>query len=294
MGLSVVTVARNRYLTTPARVKAVAGIDVSSADLAEVTDAIQSFCNRREGFARQGYTELLAGFGSVHLQLKATPVVAVSAVTVDSNVVTDYTISEPERGWLYRRAGWAWTAQRYVGLNGGMRWLDQGTPLPGQEEPSISVSYTGGYLVPDDNVEGTGITADASDNSFNSSAAFPASLQSGDIFEVGGFSNAANNGRFQVSGTPTTSKVIVTGTLVTDAGATETRTFRFETLPQDIQRAAIETLKSYRARATDDSNVIEKHMGPAGLRYADVADGGAMSLPPLAASLLRPWVRRAA
>lgn len=291
MGLSVTTIARNRRLTTIDRVKSVAGVELTPDYLDRVSAAIEAFCNRP--FAREVYSESLPGFGDIHLQLKRTPVVSVTSVTQDSQVITDYSIAEPAEGTLYRRDGWSWTAQVFEGLGGGGRFFDFGQPLPHREEPTYVVAYTAGYLLPDDDMGATTISAAAADNSFNDSASgFPALLRAGDIIEVEGFDVATNNGRFLVTGTPTAAKITISGTLSVEAAGRDI-TVRVCSLPRDIEQAAIETAKTWFNQRESDSAIVEKQAGPMRVRYAERLTGEGEALPPLAAALLRRWVRAA-
>ncbi len=300
MGISVTTPAPTVLLTTRARVAR--EIEVSVTDqgivdqlIRDASAAVVSYCHR--DFAREALTESLPGFGSIHLQLKRTPIVTVSSVTDQNSLtITDYSIAESRRGWLYRRGGWSWSVQTWPGLSGSGRWLDIGTPMPGQEEPHYVVAYTAGYILPGQAHQAAlTLSASAVDNSFNDSGSgFPSLLKAGDIIEVSGFANAGNNGRFIVSGTPTTAKVITTSTLTTEAaGPAVTLTYPDPTgLPLDVEKATVEAVKTWFQAKDDDSRVVEKQLGPARVRYQeDLA--GSMGLPPLCVGLLAPWVRRA-
>lgn len=297
MGLTVTTVAPYTRLTDVASVQAALGIATDAALIGDYIDAasaaIVSYCGRP--FGREAYTETLPGFGGIHLQLRRTPIVTVSTVTKDTGatVVTDYSINEPGRGWLYRRAGWSWTVQTYPGLSGGGAWLDMGTPLPAQEEPSISVSYIAGYIMPEQNVTDTVSVAQA-DQSFNTSASnFPALLKAGDIVFASGFSNAVNNGQFVVTGTPTTAKIIVSSTVLVNETAGAGKALKLQNLPKDVQLAATEAAKSFYMTRKDDPSIVEKQLGPARLRYSEQQDMLRLGLPAVCVGLLRPWVRGA-
>lgn len=302
MAITVSTTARSFRLTRKEYVKLLLGISASTDD--ELLDAlidgasaaIRSYCNRE--FVRQAYTETLSGFGGIHLMLERTPIVTVSAVSRNGDVVTDYSIAKRDAGWLYRQAGWLWDVQVWPGLSGGGGFLDFGSPLPRQEEPLVSVDYVAGYISPaEDIVDATTISAAAADNSFNDSAAgFPALLKAGDIVEASDFTNAANNGRFEVTGTPTASKIQVTASLTLEA-AGSARSLRFRGHKdarsfQDVEKAAFECVKSWYYGRRDDSRVIEKQLGPARVRYSE-QDGDDERLPPQCVGLLQPWVRRA-
>lgn len=267
-------------------------IDGALADslIDEASAAIRSYCH--QNFAREAYTETLPGFGDVHLQLARTPVVSVSTVTYRSSVITDYSIAEPGRGWLYRQNGWAWTAQVWPGLSGGGAWLDMGTPLPRQEEPIISVDYTAGYVLPEQNVQGE-VTVAASDDSFNSAGAqFPALMKAGDVIETTGFENPANNSRFSVV-SATTSKIVVSGSLVEQAAANSASIVKVSTLPADVQKAANECVKTWYLTRRDNPSIVEKQAGPHRLRFSEQEDVQRLGLPAVCVGLLRPWVRAA-
>src|SRR5690349_17256097 len=135
MGISVSTVASTRRLTSRARVIAELGVSVDAALcdalIDQVSGAIEVYCHRP--FAREVLTETLPGYGDITLQLSRTPVVSVSTVLYESTPLTDYSIESRDEGTLYRRSGWAWTAQSAYGLSGGQRWPRGGSPMPRSE-----------------------------------------------------------------------------------------------------------------------------------------------------------------
>lgn len=296
MGLTVTSISPVRRLTTRARVKAELGVNVTTWDpifdglIDEASDAIVRYCNRP--FAREVYSESLGGTGLIHLMLRRTPIITVSSVTFDLTPITDYAIEEADEGLLYRRLGWVDTRQRYIGIGARGKWMDWGQPIQGESEPLYVVAYTAGYLLPEQNIiDSVTVSAANADNSFNDSASrFPATLKAGDVIESRDFSNAANNGRWVVSGTPTASKVIVSGTLTTEA-AGAARSIIFQTLPTDVEKAAIEAVKAWYAGRQDDANVVEKQVGPMRVRYAE--DSGRAFLPATCVGLLRSWQRAA-
>jgi hypothetical protein len=294
VALSVTTITPTVRLTTRQSIQTELGIS-SDADLIDAlidgaSAGIGTYCHR--SFGREAYTETLPGYGDIHLQLARTPVATVSTVTYRSSVITDYSIADKNKGWLYRQNGWAWTAQVWPGLTGGGMFFDMGTPLARQEEPTISVEYVAGYLLPEQNVQGD-VTVSAADNSFNSSALFPALLKAGDIIETTGFEASANNGRFLVTGTPTTSKVIVSATLTAQAASNAASVVKFSNLPADIQKAANECVKSWYSTRKDDPSIVEKQAGPHRIRYSEQQDMLGLGIPSVCVGLLRPYVRAA-
>lgn len=311
MALTVTTVAPTLRLTTRAAVQAELGISSDGAlidgFIDQYSSAIVSFCHRP--FAREAYVEALAAFGDIRLQLARTPVVSVTAVTLYGNVVTDYGVEDADKGWLYvrslsgtgsawNRSRWPWSFQSNPGLSAAGAFLDIGSPLPSQEEKSVSVTFTAGYILPSQFLAPTTVSVAAADNSFNDSASgFPSLLKAGDVLETSGFANAANNGRFLVSGTPTTSKIVVTSSLTLETAPIAATAIKFRPPSShrpfdDVEKACIEAVKSGYASRKDDSGVIEKQAGPMRLRYSDLP-GPPQGLPPSCIGLLRPWVRTA-
>jgi hypothetical protein len=302
MTVSVSTIAQTTDLTTRDRLAAeigtIAAGDYPLVDalIKAASAAIVSYCHRT--FAREAVTELLPGFGGIQLQLKRTPIITVSAVLRDSAALTDYTISDREAGWLYRQGGWEWPVQAYQGLSGGGAWMDIGTPLPNQEEPRYSVSYVAGYLLPSqDRFNVATISVDQTDSSFNDSASlFPSLLKAGDVLVASGFTNAANNGRFVITGTPTAAKVVVSSTLVTE-GAAAGRTVTWEPPDgcrpiHDVEKACLEAVKGWKLGGILNPAVVERQLGPARERFSESL-GLSLALPGTVVGLLRPWVRKA-
>jgi hypothetical protein len=144
--LEVLTPAVSTLLTKLADVKADLGIpsadtsnDAVLADL--IRDASDEIQREFQFFCNQTYRETLPGYGTPILQLKRTPIVSVSLVTHNSEVITDYTIEDKEAGHLYRRQGWVWTAS--VG------WQMTAYVMPNTEHPEFTVEYEAGYLAAD-------------------------------------------------------------------------------------------------------------------------------------------------
>lgn len=299
-GITVTTPSPTVRLTTLTRLKSELGVTSTSDDtiLGEALDrasqAAETYCHRV--FNRQSYTEAGPAFGGVEFQCKHAPVVALGTVTFDSQTLTDVSIGDRDQGVLYRESGFMWTAQAWGGLAGGQKLWDFGTPIPGQEEPLWSVSYTAGF-VPPGYVITKPLTALTSDNSFNSTsegfASIYAYLKAGDVIRTSGFTATVNNGGHVISGTPTASKIIVTTTLSTGDTATSTaaRQIDPQTLPKDVEQATIETAKTFYSRRKDDSKIVEKQMQGARVRFAEQGGEGDIGLPPRAVGLLRPWVR---
>lgn len=309
MGLSVSIVAPSRRLTRADTVAAELGVDFNSAQtktvnrlIDGVTAAIEALCNVMT-FARESVTEALKGYDEIELELSRRPVVSVSVVSIDSNVVTDYSIADADAGLLYRRDGWDWTAQRRSGLTGRQSWPAFGHPMPGREEPLISAAYVGGYILPEQHLLNVAtVNVAAADQSFNAPAGtFPALLRAGDIVVASGFSSAANNGRFVVSSAtaPTTSKIVVTGGTLVEESAGAGKTLVFDPPAhcrsfEGLQRGALVAVKAAWLSIGDDPDVIERQVGQLRTRRAEgFGEDPTLPIPGEALGWIKPWMRSA-
>lgn len=301
MALSVSTVAQSTLLTSVKRVQDELGLSAGTDDglirtlIISKSAAVSNYCHR--GFARETYVETTGGFGGIRLQLSRTPIVKLTSVYADSTLYTDVSIMDADRGWLYRRDGFASTIQTYGGLAAGGAFLDYGYPLDRQEEPTFSVTYTAGYILPDQARAGGTVSVDSGDNSFNDSESKFPPLVAGDILVAEGFTGTGNAGRHVVTGTPTAAKVVVTSTLATEA-VSPSATVRFEPPAQckpfaDVETACVEAVKAAYINRKDDPSIIEKQAGPMRLRYSEQQDMLGLGLPSVCVGLLRPWVRLA-
>lgn len=305
MGLEVTTIAQTLQLTTLARFRRAFGGGLSTTEetavgnlIRDVSASIANYCGRT--FARQAYTESVAGFGGLQLMLGQAPAVVVSAIVGrNSQIITDYGIESKDEGRLYRRLGWEWTVQMFEGLTGSQRLFDYGTPMPGREETAYTIDYVAGYVLPSQYIEDVdGLSASAVDNSFNDAQSrFPALLKAGDVVETIGFTGS-NSGRFKVAGTPTTSKIVVAATLSTDAAAAG-RSILFlppaECRPfDDVEQAAFEGVKVALLDAQRDTRVTLRRTSQTEIEYSGSDDeiSAQYGLPARAVGLLKPWVRR--
>jgi hypothetical protein len=146
--LEVITPAANKKLTTVSAVKEELGIpdaDMSQDALISLfidraSDAIVTFCSRP--FAKEGYRETVPGYGSNRLILSRTPIVEITSVIADSEIITDYLLEDPEAGILFRRRGWQWAPT--------MGWNITWHPVGNSEDLNFTVEYTAGYVLPGD------------------------------------------------------------------------------------------------------------------------------------------------
>ena len=296
MALTTNTPAQTRRLTRRENVKAELAITTASDDalfdrlIDQASRAIERYCRRP--FPREVYTETLGGFGEVELMLARTPIVAVSSVLYDLDVITDYVVNDADAGILYRQVGWFWTAQVLSGLVGKQRWPGIGDPLPRQEEPRFTVGYTAGYLLPSQDLVGGTVSVAAADSSFNDSASgFPKLLQAGDLLVASGFQQAANNGTFAVVGAPSAGKVRANAVLA-DEAAGAGKLLQVSSLPPDIEKAAIETVKAWYIDRQKSPHTRRERVSDLDMEWTDPV-GVESGLPVNAAALLRPYVRAA-
>lgn len=300
MGITVSTPASTRRLTRAQTVIDEMGqgdLQLVERLIDQASAAIVRHCRRE--FARAGVIESQLGNDLLEIQVSRTPISRVILVSFDGIPVTDYTIGDREEGTLYRRAGWEWTAQRVSGLSGHQRFPGFGQALAGREEPLISVSYQGGYILASQSLANvTTLTVDATDNSFNDAASgFPSLLTAGDVLVATGFAVASNNGRFLIQGTPTSGKIVVTADLTAEETATpqRARTITFDPPDEcrsiyDVEKACIETVKDY-FTSRGGRPLVARQVGSTSEQYQTGIELAQSPLPPLAAALLRSHVR---
>lgn len=150
MGITVVTPATVRKLTTVARAKTELGLTDTSQDtllallLDEASDAIAAYCHRVWG--RETVRETLPGTGRRLLGLSRTPLISVTSLTEDDVAITDYTIEDAATGALARDNGWwpsaagGWDSIAYT----------SGYILPGYQRWRYSITYQAGFILPEE------------------------------------------------------------------------------------------------------------------------------------------------
>lgn len=122
-------------LTTLSRAKSMFGIpdDDQSRDLeltlliSAASGAIENYCRRSFGL-KQYQEEKYDGIKGNNLSLQQYPIREISSVAICNSLITDYEVIM-ERGMLFRANGW----------------------IAGQR--NIAVTYTAGYVLPDDATE---------------------------------------------------------------------------------------------------------------------------------------------
>jgi hypothetical protein len=285
MTVTITTPATSALLTTVGAVKRELGADVDDQLVESLvraaSEVVSRYCGR--SFGREVLSETVSGYGGQHLMLARTPIVTTAAVLHEGSPIIDYVVGDSGAGLLYRKQSWLDTTE--VG------WYMSEYRRSYESEPQFTVTYTAGYLLPSDDVVSALLTASAADNSFNlTGASFPL-LVAGDTVTTADFPTAANNGTFTVV-SRTASKVVVSGgTLATDAADPNSpRTMAVRTLPYDIERAVIETVKAWYFARTPQASVASKTVGDLSIHYRAPADSSE-GLPSSAIGLLAPYRR---
>jgi len=208
--------------------------DAFLSDLIErASDEIVSFTNRE--FARAEVTETVVSVGVNKLVLNYRPVLVLTELRLDGTAITDtVNIINDVAGIIQR------DDNRFESTQGKKSTLIS-TRIEYQDVPDWAVDYTGGFLMPGDDIAmDTNISASDADNSFNTTGVFPL-LVAGDRIVVSGFTDPADNGTFTVI-SRTDTKIIVSATLVTEAAGSINMVVA--TLPKSLEWAAIEIVTS--------------------------------------------------
>jgi len=266
MALTISTYAGTTDLTTLAAVKETLGLTSEDAArdalleklISRATSAIESFCSRI--FARQAYTETLAGYGTTEIVLGQAPLAGTSTptVTYEGDTISTVAVGNRKAAILSLESGFNWTA---VGSPHTM--VDIAVPF--SEQPDYSVAYTAGWLLPGDDMEVATLSAAASDDSFNDSASGFPLLVVGDRIKVSGFTESANNGTFTVV-SRTAAKVVIDGTLA-DESAGDQVTVTVRNLPHDAEQACIETVKYWYLKRKTPAGIKSKRVGDLSIEY---------------------------
>lgn len=298
----VVESARTTVFTTLAHVKSELSLtdtnesrdEVLSRMIEDASSAIVSYCDRE--FARATVTEKLEGYDRTLLMLNRTPLIDVSQVRYRGTAVTPasgydsslgWSIHDPDAGFLFRPALFTSTQPRQT-------WIEtEIVPMAGRQD--WHVDYTGGYLMPGDNLVASGVmSAAAADNSFNlpedDDLYFPI-IVAGEVVRTAGFTEASNNGKHVVVSRSRT-KLIVASALV-DEPASGFHRLTCQTLPADLERRCLDTIKNWFLWVKRDMSITSESLGDWSASYASApflaADN--FGLPPMVAAGLQKWAR---
>jgi hypothetical protein len=281
--LTILTRPRQSTLTTLATVRGDLGLeeDTDAVSLAaenallaryirQASASIARYCNRTWGRAQ--YRQTWQGQGAPPLALASwlmldhTPVLAIDASLVHGEPFTDYELD----------AG--------AGLLSLTQPLSPWSPTWGA---SIQIDYTAGYLLPSDTLTSNAISAQASDNSLNHSAAGFPLLVPGDVLTVAGFLAENNNGTATVV-SRTASTLVIEGLTLVDAAAAQDITLTLSTLPDDVEGACVCTVRSLYLQRQWQLTGPRVIQAEGGTQFLSVPSG---ALPKEARELLRPYQR---
>lgn len=266
---------RANALTTVAAVDAELGVTSAGPQVTlleryinAISQAVEQFLGRT--LQQRTLTEQLAGHGGRHILLAVTPTAAVDEVRIDGQVVTatEYRLSEPNIGELFRDSGWPWTAPRIRTIA-----RDQ---LAGEERESIEVDYAGGFFLPPSAKTVQGITTGQPLLTFSASATTIArdagdwtaeDFTSGDTIHVRG--TRLNDGTYTAVTVAALLLTLAAGDTLVDEDHTDPSTDAddakivnietFPLLPIDIEQAVIEEVVSkFRNKGADRKVTAEK------------------------------------
>jgi hypothetical protein len=105
------------------------------------SEFVRTFCGR--SFHREdNIAESVRGRGGTLIQVSRRPIITIDSITVDGATLqaSTYSVDDADRGLIFRSTGWPWEAARMPGLSY--------QPIPGTEEPTIVVTYDGGFVTP--------------------------------------------------------------------------------------------------------------------------------------------------
>lgn len=273
MNIVVVEPPRTTGLTTLARVRRELGLSDTSQDerltdlINEVSADVVAYV--RQPLIRQTVIERQVGTGRTVQVLSLTPVPhgGVSAVRFDGVSVSGWYVSDPDSGFLFYQNRWADTRQ-------WNQWIERDPAvMPGNQD--YEFEYTGGYILPGDDISPSGVTAaNAIDSSFElvgTDTTFPI-LVSGEYVRVTGFALPSNNGRFKVVRREL-QKLYVEATLV-DEQPSGVVNFVSRNLPFDIEGAAVMEIKARYLSQRRDPSIKSESIGDWSTSYGNTLGTG--------------------
>lgn len=257
----------NTDFTTLADVKEALSITGSDDDdflsnlIERASDEIVQFTRR--DFARAAVTDDVVSMGRRRLLLFYPPILVIEAVRLRDTVlddITDIRIINADAGIVARDKVFESTQAHRADLTV--------QPINYQDLPDWSFDYTGGFLMPGDNIiSDTTISASSVDNSFNTTGKFPL-LVAGDVLKnVSGFVDSSLSGDFVVV-SRTDTKIITSSTLATEAAGPAIN-MTVETLPKSLQHAAIEIVTSLFDARARSRGIKAESLGDHSTTYVD-------------------------
>jgi hypothetical protein len=263
----------------------------------QVSAAIRTYC--QQSFWRAGAQETFDAQTWQQLLLSYTPVVQLVSVTQDGSPVLDVTVLDADAGAVRRAPGWGWGISPWwpsAGVSAGWALLDT-LLVQGALLPQVVVNYIGGYLLPEDDVVSTSIAVDGPAKTFTLSTGTWPLLAAGDRITTLDFTTAGNNGTWTVVTRTATVVTVSEAGLTTEAEAAaggNPKTVRVRTIPDDILRAAADTLKAWYIGRERDPIIASRAISGLSISYAQASVAGdPYALPPSATAQLAPYRRHA-
>jgi hypothetical protein len=281
MNITIVEAPRTTAFTTVARMREELGLTTTAQDtrlntlIEEVSADIVAYC--QQPLIRQTVTERQVGLGRTVQVLSVTPVPhgGVTQARLRGCSISGYQVSDPEAGFLLRTGG-AWWINRWPDSRAYNQWIERDPAImPGMQ--LLEFDYSGGYILPGDDIVCSGIASAASatstftlDDDAENSTTFPI-LVSGESVVVGGFTNSANNGKFTVlERTPYTLRVA--GTLVDETpSGSSVVTFNSRNLPRDLERLCVTEVKGRYLSQYRDPTIKSESLGDWSASYGSAA-----------------------
>ncbi len=247
--------------------------DERLTDLMEEASAdIIAYC--QQPLIRQTVTESLPGYGRTVALLSVTPVPygGISAVRLRGDAISPsgYSVSSSEAGMVFKADRWEETRQLTQTISADI------AIMPGN--PDWEFDYSGGYLLPGDDLLVLGVVVDAALHQFQiSSDTFPI-LVSGEFVTVRGTVN--NNGRHRVVARTTTT-LTVASALTDEVIPSGTVSFDCRTLPRDLESLAVREIKMRYLSQYRDPTITSERLGDWSADYigkkivaGSISDGG--------------------
>ncbi len=125
-------------------VKEALGISASTYDalltrlILAATNAIEDYVGHI--FAKQTYTETVAGSAHPMLLLTHVPIIGTPEIISDNSPIIDFEVRDRDVGSLYRTVGWA--------ISGWVGWGAEPRRIQGTEDLNFSIVYEAGYVMP--------------------------------------------------------------------------------------------------------------------------------------------------
>jgi hypothetical protein len=301
MDITVVEAPRTTAFTTLGRMHRELNLRDDSKDarltdlIEEVSADIVAYCH--QPLIRQSVTERQVGRGRTVQMMSVTPVPrgGVRAVRFGFGsepraTVSGYYVSNPDAGFIQ-----FYSNDRFRDTRPYDRWIEVDPAImPG--DPAYEFDYTGGYILPGDDVTTSGgrCIANALDNSFElvgGVSTFPI-VTSGETIIVSGYDHSENNGRFTVLDR-TLSKLYVDSSLVTESG-TNVISVQCRNLPRDIESAAVLEVKYRYLTQFRDPTIRSESLGDWSADYGtrgNTGDDIAEGLLPQVARRLEKYIR---